>query len=482
MANDPNMQGLSSILSSMRLETDDQKRVGKISILKRPTAAPSSDTNASASEASAPASSEKTSPATDNSTPPTQPTKSDEAAAASSSGAAAAASTESPSADQDSTIDPDSNQNRRRKETLKKEMNWRKKCEQMGGDFSDNRDWGLMEAEWLRSIPEDFEKKWQVIPCPVGKRCSLWALDGETHAYTKQGIFLESFESALPNGHQYSGCNGSTFLDGVYCENLSTYFILDALQWNNYDLRRGSAEFRLFHLNAQMADYLDSGDIHPRYRATFKNFVMQLPLFPCTPKGVMRALAWSPLPNLRMELDGILFYHHDAMYTSGTTPLVAWIKPWMAEEVFSNVKIPPHLLMRKPNHYRNRQTFMKEWDDKEARKRAKGGEKVGRKAFQRGPVPLMTSRVPPKSADAGANNDDDDEEEDVEANRALPPLNDDPDLALAAQDAQKSDNSLLALVGENILDTFGAVLTPTSPKTTATAAAPSTTTPVTTSQ
>ena len=125
---------------------------------------------------------------------------------------------------------------------------------------------------------------------------------------------------------------------------------------------------------------------------------------------------------------------------------------------------------------------MKEWDDKEARKRAKGGEKVGRKAFQRGPVPLMTSHVPTKSADAGANNDDDDEEEDVEANRALPPLNDDPDLALAAQDAQKSDNSLLALVAENILDTFGAVLTPTSPKTTATAAAPSTTTPGTASQ
>ena len=34
------------------------------------------------------------------------------------------------------------------------------------------------------------------------------------------------------------------------------------------------------------------------------------------------------------------------MYTSGQTPLVAWIKPWMAEEVFSNVKIPPHLLAR----------------------------------------------------------------------------------------------------------------------------------------
>ena len=44
------------------------------------------------------------------------------------------------------------------------------------------------------------------------------------------GFFLESFESALPNGFHYSGAKGSTFLDGVYCENLSTYFVLDALQ------------------------------------------------------------------------------------------------------------------------------------------------------------------------------------------------------------------------------------------------------------
>ena len=54
-------------------------------------------------------------------------------------------------------------------------------------DTTVNNDWGLMEAEWLRSIPEDFETKWLVMPVPVGKRCSLWALDGETHAYTKQG-------------------------------------------------------------------------------------------------------------------------------------------------------------------------------------------------------------------------------------------------------------------------------------------------------
>lgn len=326
-----------------------------------------------------------------------------------------------------------------------------------------NTDWGLMEAEWLRSIPEDFERKWLVVPCPIGKRCSLWALDGETHAYTKQGFFMESFECALPNGFHYSGAEGSTFLDAVYVENLSTYFVLDALQWDDYDLRRGSAEFRLFHLNTKYAEYIDSGDVHPRVRSRFKNFVMQLPILPCTPSGVKKALTWSPLPNLKLELDGVLFYHHDAMYTSGQTPLVAWIKPWMAEEVFSNVKIPPHLLARKPNHYKNRQTFMKEWDDKEARKRAKGTEKVGRKAFMQQPL-----KAPPtnSAATGGAQattttrnvedkDDDDDDKDCVEENRSRQPLNDDPALAEAAKEAQTSDNLLLSLTGDNLLDTFG---------------------------
>ena len=44
------------------------------------------------------------------------------------------------------------------------------------------------------------------------------------------GFFMESFECALPNGFHYSGAEGSTFLDAVYVENLSTYFVLDALQ------------------------------------------------------------------------------------------------------------------------------------------------------------------------------------------------------------------------------------------------------------
>ena len=165
--------------------------------------------------------------------------------------------------------------------------------------------------------------------------------------------------------------NGSTFLDAIYCENLATYFALDALQWDDYDLRRGSAEYRLYHLQDCIADQMTNPELHPKTISRFKRFVTQLPLFPCTPSGVSRALNWSPLPNLNLDLDGILFYHHDAMYSPGSTPLVGWIKPWMASEVFKNVQVPPNLLARKPNIYKDRVTYMKEWNAKEARQQVR---------------------------------------------------------------------------------------------------------------
>jgi len=332
---------------------------------------------------------------------------------------------------------------------LQSEMNWRKECEALGGDFTPNPDWGLMEAEWLQSIPTDFEKKWIVVPCPVGKRCSLWALDGETHAYTKQGMFLESFESSLPNGFGYSSENGSTFLDAVFVENLSTYFAIDVLQWGDYDLRRGSAEYRLYDLNGRMAERMSSPEPPPQIRARFKKFVMQLPLFPCTASGVTKALNWTPLPNLKLELDGILFYHHDAMYRPGTTPLVAWIKPWMAPEIFSNIHVPPHLLARKPVLYKDRLTFMKEWDAKEARQKAKREKKAGRKTNET----ASSSPTSPSASAASSGEQTADKEEEEE--EVFPPLEHDPAWTVAAVAAKRSDNSLLALIGDNILDTLG---------------------------
>ena len=102
---------------------------------------------------------------------------------------------------------------------------------------------------------------------------------------------------------------------------------------------------------------------------------------------------------------------------------------------------------------------MKEWDDKEARKRAKGTEKVGRKSFMRQSdlaLPSNPSSLQPGSqGTTTTTRDDDDDDDGVKENQSRAPLNDDPALAEVAKEAQTSDNSLLALVGENILDTFG---------------------------
>lgn len=34
-----------------------------------------------------------------------------------------------------------------------------------------------MLSEWLEEIPFDFEKKWIMVVCPVGKRCLIIASD-----------------------------------------------------------------------------------------------------------------------------------------------------------------------------------------------------------------------------------------------------------------------------------------------------------------
>jgi len=48
-------------------------------------------------------------------------------------------------------------------------------------------------------------------------------------------------------------------------------------------------------------------------------------------------------------LDGFLFYHRDASYTYGQTPLVTWLKPFMLSEVLG-ISVPSSLDER-PNDY-----------------------------------------------------------------------------------------------------------------------------------
>lgn len=50
------------------------------------------------------------------------------------------------------------------------------------------------------------------------------------------------------------------------------------------------------------------------------------------------------------KLDGLLFYHKETHYTSGATPLVGWLKPFMLSEVFG-IKPDDRYLTEIPEGY-----------------------------------------------------------------------------------------------------------------------------------
>lgn len=51
--------------------------------------------------------------------------------------------------------------------------------------------------------------------------------------------------------------------------------------------------------------------------------------------------------SVKADLDGILFYHKQTHYTTGSTPLVGWLKPWMLPEVL-RVSVPQKYIDSKP--------------------------------------------------------------------------------------------------------------------------------------
>lgn len=51
-------------------------------------------------------------------------------------------------------------------------------------------------------------------------------------------------------------------------------------------------------------------------------------------------------------VDGILFYHREGSYTSGDTPLVGWLKPFMLPEILK-IPVSPEYMEMKPDKYVN---------------------------------------------------------------------------------------------------------------------------------
>lgn len=221
-----------------------------------------------------------------------------------------------------------------------------------------------MLSEWLKEVPDDIEK-WFIKPCPKGTRVLVVAVDGTTQVFNKYGAFMKRFRSELP-GDGRKKETSLTILDCIYVKNMEHFFVLDVLAYGNQSMTDCDAEFRFFWIESQIResnlDQVSKRNEYPfriieKYKCgdemAFNEFLSKWPI-------------WT---DNQPELDGFLFYHSEASYVSGTTPLVGWLFSYMIPELFSVPFFNEQFLTDKPADYENYIVFMKQFDENIEKKR-----------------------------------------------------------------------------------------------------------------
>lgn len=193
-----------------------------------------------------------------------------------------------------------------------------------------------MLSEWLVDRPMDFESEWVLKATPVGRRCLVFARKGETVAYSRTGQFIKAFQSALPGGcHMHiSHCRRQfAIVDCIYVQHNNSFYLMDALAWNEHKLYESEASFRFFWLQSRYNENLDKFlTITSKNESRF----YCLNTYSASDQDILTALNNDSLiKEHSLQLDGLLFFHIRGPYVPGANPLVLWIKPEMVNRVLN---------------------------------------------------------------------------------------------------------------------------------------------------
>ena len=218
----------------------------------------------------------------------------------------------------------------------------------------------LMLSEWLVDVSEDFQDKWLLVKVPEGKRCLVVTGNGRTTSYLKSGWKLRSHPSLLPGGNYVDAKDEKIcLLDCVFSQHNGTYYVIDVMMLNDQPFYECDTEFRFGYAKAKIFE--DAGEgVGEKSRYNPCPFV-PLPHFGCSKDQLEMGLAAEAFPP-ELKLDGLLFYHGDAHYLPGQTPLVGWLKGWMTEEVLG-VRSPE----AKPDGYTTQSGFIEEFNVERAK-------------------------------------------------------------------------------------------------------------------
>lgn len=193
-----------------------------------------------------------------------------------------------------------------------------------------------MLSEWLVDRPMDFESEWVLKVAPIGKRCLVFARKGETVAYSRTGQFIRAFQSALPGGcHMHiSHCRRQfAIVDCFYIQQTNTFYLMDALAWNDQKLYESEASFRFFWLQSR---YNENQDKFLTLTTKNESRFYCLHTYTASNHDILTALNDDPIiKNHHLQLDGLLFFHIRGPYVPGANPLVLWIKPEMVSRVLN---------------------------------------------------------------------------------------------------------------------------------------------------
>lgn len=193
-----------------------------------------------------------------------------------------------------------------------------------------------MLSEWLVDRPMNFEYEWVLKATPIGKRCLVFARKGETVAYSRTGQFIKAFQSSLPGGcHMHiSHCRRQfAIVDCIYVHQNNSFYLMDALAWNEQKLYESEASFRFFWLQSR---YNEIQDKFLALSSKNESRFYCLNTYSATDRNILTALNNDPLiKEHNLQLDGLLFFHVQGPYVPGANPLVLWIKPEMVERVLN---------------------------------------------------------------------------------------------------------------------------------------------------
>jgi len=213
----------------------------------------------------------------------------------------------------------------------------------------------LMMSEWLTEIPRDLEYQWLVKSCPVGVRNLVVAREKITKAYDKKGYCLATFQSDLPGGGVKTLSYARfTVLDCIFNRQTQCYYVLDILAWNNYSLKPCNSDFRFYWLKSKFAEApgLKEKSVHNKY------CFYEVEAFPAELPLIQDKLSRPYVENDEaLELDGLLFYHREADYTEGSTPLVGWLKPYMVPEML-HLPVEESFVGSIPDNYTSMQEYV----------------------------------------------------------------------------------------------------------------------------